>query len=148
MVLGPIRDFLPQFHVGTITPSPGPAIGASPSLAEVSVELTEPPDFNAWGRYSAILISRFGGLDPNSFDTGDVPLNAVVAYNPSSDQLIIVPTQLIGNDTYLLALSNIKGPTGDALLNSAGQPAGVNGNASYYAQFTVTLATRGRKRTG
>ena len=94
------------------------------------------------GRYSAMLIPRSGGLDNNNFDAGDAPLNATVTYNPNTRQLIIVPSQPVGNDVYLLALGNMNASANDPLLNNAGEPAAVSGNAPYYATFELNVAGR------
>ncbi|MDR3634887.1 MAG: Ig-like domain-containing protein, partial [Isosphaeraceae bacterium] len=142
----PVLDPNPPFRVASN--SSGPAILPVPSTTSewtlpvgyASVQFTESLNVQSLGRYSAMLIPRSGGLDTNSFDAGDAPLNATIAYNPNTRQLIIVPSQPVGNDTYLLALSNMNASANDPLLNNAGQPAGVGGNAPYYATFGVSAS--------
>ncbi|MDR3633079.1 MAG: hypothetical protein P4L84_04530 [Isosphaeraceae bacterium] len=141
-VTGPVYDPLTPFQVGTIQAEMGTGAAATSttnqwSLPEsyMSVQFDEPLNVQSLGRYSVALIPRSGGLDTNNFDAGDTPLNATVVYNPNTFQLIIVPSQPVGKDVYLLALSNMNASANDPLLNNAGQPAGVGGNAPYYATF-------------
>ena len=106
----------------------------------VSAQFTEPLDTTSLGHYSAMFIPWKGGLNDNAADAGDVPLNATTAFNPNTDQLIIVPSQPVGNGVYVDSLSNIKAAVNeDPLLNDAGQAAGVSGGA-YYRSFFEQVA--------
>ena len=105
-----------------------------------SVQFTEPLNLSSppMGRYSAMLIPQSGGLNNAAFDNADVPLNAKLAFNPNTNQLIVVPTVPLGNDVYLFSLSNIQATNGDQLLNNNGQFAGKNGAAPYFASFGLS----------
>ena len=70
-------------------------------------------------RFSAMLIPQTGGVTTGGSGYADVPMNAKVAFNPNTNQLVIVPTQLLGNQIYLISLNNIKAQNGDTL--SGGQ---------------------------
>jgi hypothetical protein len=61
----------------------------------------------------------------------DVPLNAKLAFNPNTNQLIIVPTGLLPNNTvYLFALSGITASNGDKLTVPGG-------GSTFYASFLL-----------
>lgn len=137
-VTGPVMDPA-TFQVGAIMPTPSLTTPWKQPVGYVSVQFDYPLNPQSLGRYSAMVIPRSGGLNNNAFDAGDEPLNATVAYNPNTWQLIIVPSQPVVNDNYLVALGPMTATNGAALPNNAGQPAGVNGNAPYYAQFYVAL---------
>jgi hypothetical protein len=132
---GAVRNPLSPFRVTATLPAASTTDQWTQPVGYALIQFTEPLNPQSLGRYSAMLIPRSGGLDTNAFDAGDAPLNATVAYNPSTWQLIIIPSQPVGNDTYLFALSNMAAANGDPLLNNAGQPAGVSGNPPYYATF-------------
>jgi peptidylprolyl isomerase len=108
-------------------------------LGYASVQFTEPLNMSAFGRYSAMLDPRTAGSDNNTA-LENVPLNAKVAFNPNTNQLIIVPTQATDPDVYVLALSQIQAANGDPLQNSAGQTAGVNG-PPVYVTFETQYST-------
>ena len=133
----PIRPFRVS---ATLPPASTTSTWTQP-VGYALIRFTEPLDPQSLGRYSAMLIPRSGGLNTNAFDAGDVPLNATVAYNPAAFQLIIVPSQPVGDDVYLYALSNMRATNGDPLLNNFGQPAGVSGNPAYYATFGLTAGS-------
>ena len=90
-------------------------------LGYASVTFTEPVNLSpsVFGRYSAMLDPRTTGSDGNGALT-NVPLNATLAFNPNTNQLIIVPTQATANGLYVLALSNMQSTTGNALLQPLG----------------------------
>jgi hypothetical protein len=73
----------------------------------------------ALGRFSAMLIPQTGGANTGGSGYADVPLNAKVAFNPNTDQLIIVPTQPVGNSVFLFSLSGITAADGDTLAGTA-----------------------------
>ncbi|MDR3638779.1 MAG: SMP-30/gluconolactonase/LRE family protein [Isosphaeraceae bacterium] len=123
-----------------LMPIPSASSEWSVPVGYASVQFSEALDPTSLGRFSTMLIPRSGGLDTNNFDPADVPLNATLAFNPNTDQLIIVPSQPVGNDIYLYSLNNMKATNGDPLLNNAGQPAGISGNAPYYATFGLNAA--------
>jgi hypothetical protein len=93
----------------------------------------------ALGRYSAQLIPRSGGSDDTAFDAADVPVNARVAFNPNTDQLIIVPSQPVGPDTYQIALSGMNGAQRDGTPNPS-DPLTDPGGLPVYASFAVSPA--------
>ncbi|MDR3632769.1 MAG: Ig-like domain-containing protein, partial [Isosphaeraceae bacterium] len=112
-----------------------------------SITFTQPVALSSFGRYSAMLVPAGGGLNPTAFDAADVPLNATLAFNPNLNVLIITPSQPVGNDLYLYALSGIDAAQAngqpnpaDPLLNNSGLRAG-GGNAPYYKTFEVTVTT-------
>jgi hypothetical protein len=78
-------------------------------------------------RFSAMLVPHTGGVTTGSSGYADVPMNAQVAFNPNTNQLIIVPTGVLGNNVYLLTLQNIKAANGDTLAPSP-----------FYATFQLT----------
>ena len=100
-----------------------PANGA-PSVTGpeyVAVTFSEGINLNSLGRYSAMLKSQTGGVTTGTSGYADVPLNAKLAFNPNTNQLIIVPTGAVdANTTFLVALSNITATNGDPLTNPGG----------------------------
>jgi hypothetical protein len=67
-------------------------------------------------RFAAMLIAHTGGVTTGGSGYADVPLNAKLAFNPNTNQLILVPTGLLMNGTiYLFSLSSIKATNGDSL---------------------------------
>ncbi len=113
----------------------GPGVGAGTS--PLKVLSTVPPDGRVWNlpmgygavqfseainlsslnRFSAMLISQTGSAERRAGQYADVPVNAKVAFNPNTDQLIIVPTGSLRNNTvYLFSLQGISATkAGDAL---------------------------------
>ena len=104
-----------------------------------SVGFTGAIDPASLGHYSAMFIPWKGGLNDNGADAGDVPLNAITAFNPNTNQLIIVSSQPVGNGVYVFALSNLGGAVAGPLLNDEGQVAGVSGGA-YYRSFFLNVS--------
>ena len=93
------------------------------ALGYVSVTFSEPIQRASMGRFSAMLIPQTSGLTTGTSGYADVPMNAKVAFNPNTNQVIIVPTQLLGNTIYLYSLSNIKATNnGDSLTSQGGAP--------------------------
>ncbi len=67
-------------------------------------------------RFSAMLISHTGGVTTGTSGYADVPLNAKLAFNPNTDQLIMVPTgNVLNNTIYLYSLHGITTTNGEAL---------------------------------
>jgi hypothetical protein len=104
----------------------------------VIVSLGDQLNAQSLDRNSVALIPRSGGVDGESFDAGDAPVNATVAFNPNNFRLVVVPTQPVAADTYVVALGPMSASNGTPLPNNDGQPAAVGGNPPYYATFTVT----------
>ena len=104
------------------------------AIGYVSAQFTEPLDVASLGHYSAMFIPWKGGLNDNGADAGDVPLNATIAFNPNTNELIIVPSQPVGSGVYVDSLSSMKAMNTDPLMNDAGLEAGVSGLA-YYRSF-------------
>jgi hypothetical protein len=110
--------------------SPGPGTRTSP-FGYASIPFTEALDMSSLGRFSAMLTLASGGLNTTGFDRGDSALNAKLAFNPNTDTLILVPTQTLGNGTYLYTIGNMKAVNGDVL-----------GNTPIYSQFTVAVGAK------
>jgi hypothetical protein len=85
-----------------------------------AVTFSEPINLASLGRYSAMLVPQTGGVTTGGSGYADVPLNAKLAFNPNTNQLIIVPTTgvLPANTVYLFALSGISATNGDSLGNT------------------------------
>jgi hypothetical protein len=123
------QQFVMSFEVN----APGVGPGSSPlsvtgttpangtpwngSLGYGAVAFSEPINLASFGRYSAMLIPHTGGLTTGGSGYADVPLNAKLAFNPNSNQLIIVPTTglLPNNTVYLFSLQGISAGNGDTL---------------------------------
>jgi hypothetical protein len=100
---------------------PQSAVNWTLPVGYASVSFTEAVNLASLGRFSATLKPRKGGLsDTGNYDNADSPLNAKLAFNPNTDRLIIVPTQPMGNDLYLFALSAMTSMSGDPLTNPGG----------------------------
>jgi hypothetical protein len=99
------------------------------------VELTK-----GFTRFSAMLDPRTLGTDGNAA-LESVPLNATLAFNPNTNQLIIVPTQGTESGTYVMVLGNMQSTKGasDPLLDSAGKAAGTAG-PPVFASFGLEVA--------
>jgi hypothetical protein len=82
------------------------------------------------GRFSAMLIPQTGGLTTGGSGYADVPLNAQLAFNPNTNQLIVVPTQPVANSVYLFSIGGIKASNADAL--TAG-----GGSLPFYSTFQL-----------
>ncbi len=147
---GTVSGFATSFKVNPTSPKVSPTLmvsGTSPqngtpygnALGYASVMLSEPLNpalaQSILGRFSVMLISHTGGFTTGTSGYADVPLNAKLAYNPNTDQLIIVPTGVLQNDTiYLFSLQGLAAMNGDRLsgtsyatflLNYAAPPASV-----------------------
>ena len=100
-----------------------------------AVTFSEPIDLSTLGRFSAMLVPQTGSAVRGAGAYADVPVDAKLAFNPNTNQLIIVPTGALPNDTiYLFELSDITATNGDALagtvfatflLNNAATPQAV-----------------------
>jgi len=95
-------------------------------LGYVSATFSEQLNMNSLGRFSAMLVPHTGGVTTGTSGYADVPMNAKVAFNPNTNQLIIIPTQLLGNSIYLVALAGMSATNGDSL-----------GNAPVYSTFQL-----------
>ncbi|MDR3637603.1 MAG: Ig-like domain-containing protein, partial [Isosphaeraceae bacterium] len=112
--------------------SPANGAALTSSFGYGAVTFSERISLSALGRYSAMLIPQTGGVTTGNSGYADVPLNATLAFNPNTDQLIIVPTGLVPNDTvYLFALSGVTASNGDSLTVPGG-------GTTYYASFLVS----------
>jgi hypothetical protein len=81
-----------------------------------AVTFSEPITLSSLGRFSAMLVPQTGGVTTGGSGYADVPLNAKLAFNPNTNQLIIVPTEILRNDVvYLFALSGITATNGNKL---------------------------------
>ncbi len=112
-----------------------------------SIQFTREVSLASLTRYSVMLVPQSGGLNPTLFDQSDVPLNATLALNPNTDQLIIVPILPVGNDVYLYALQGFDAAlpngapdTSHPLLNLSGAPAGTGG-PPFYTTFGLKTTT-------
>ncbi len=95
-----------------------------------SVTFSEPISLSSLGRFSAMLIPQTGGLTTGASGYADVPLNAKLAFNLSTNQLIMVPTQPVANQVFLFSISNITAANGtDHLVTPGGAP--------YFATFQL-----------
>jgi hypothetical protein len=134
------------FKVAATSPADG-TMWTAP-LGYGAVTFSKPVDMTSLGRFSAMLVPQTGGVTTGGSGYGDVPLNAKVAFNPNTSQLIIVPTGSMPNNTvYLLALSGIKATDGSSLaggteyatfLWNAGATAHLAARASRSAPMDVT----------
>ncbi|MDR3635318.1 MAG: Ig-like domain-containing protein [Isosphaeraceae bacterium] len=90
------------------------------NLGYGAVTFSEPINLASLGRFSAMLVPHTGGVTTGGSGYADVPLNAKLAFNPNTNQLIIVPTTgvLPNNTIYLFALSGISATNGDTLGSS------------------------------
>ncbi len=81
-----------------------------------TVTFSEPINLNSLGRFSVMLISQTGGVTTGTSGYADVPLNDKLAFNPNTNQLIIIPTgQLRNHVVYLFAISGVQASNGDSL---------------------------------
>lgn len=99
---------------GHLAISPGSGVRKVP-FGYVSIAFSGPIAVSSLGQASVVLKLKAGGLNPNAFDRGDPPLNARLAFNPNTDQLILVPTVPTDNGDYMLSLTQIKGKDGTLL---------------------------------
>ncbi len=91
------------------------------ALGYVSVTFSEGLDLQMLSRFAAMLIPQTGGATTGTSGYADAPYNAKLAFNPSTDQLIIVPTSPLTNGVVdLFAISQIVTAGGDALVNPIG----------------------------
>lgn len=99
--------------------NPGNGSQWTSSLGYGAVTFSETINLQSLGRFSAMLIPQTGGATTGTSGYADVPLNAKVAFNPNTNQLIIVPTGLLPDNTiFLFALSGITATNGDVLGNT------------------------------
>ena len=120
---------------------PGNGLAWGLPLGYASVTFTNSVNLSptVFTRFSAMLDPRTTGTDGNTLLT-NIPLNAKLAFNPNTNQLIIVPTVLPANDTYVIALSNMQSSPTNPLLNPAGQVAGVTG-LPFFASFGLNVVS-------
>ncbi|MDR3639528.1 MAG: hypothetical protein P4L84_37350 [Isosphaeraceae bacterium] len=106
-------------------------------MGYASIGFTEALNLSTVGRYSVMLVPE--SLPPTVAPLApNIPLNTSLAFNPNTNQLIIVPTAPTGNNLlYVYVLQGFQGHDGSPLLNNAGQPAGVSGNAPYFQTFEL-----------
>jgi hypothetical protein len=127
------QDFFTTFQVNAAGvgagQSPLTVLGTSPAngtawtspLGYGSVTFSEAINLSSFGRYSAMLVPQTGGVTTGGSGYADVPYNAMLAFNPNTNQLIIVPTGILTDNTVdLFALSNISATNGDPLTNPGG----------------------------
>ncbi len=133
-----------EVNSGPVTPSTGPFVVTATTpvngtiaqgpIGYVSVTFSAALSTQSIGRY-AIMVTP-NPAAPNNY----VPVNAQYAFNPNTDQLIIVPTDVLGNAIDYLSLSNLNAANTNApLQNNIGQAAGVGSNAPYYATWKLAL---------
>ncbi|MDR3636094.1 MAG: hypothetical protein P4L84_19995 [Isosphaeraceae bacterium] len=143
-----IPQVLPSpFTVTKVSPT-GPTTATFGYVA-ISLNLGELPDPSSLTRWSVMVIPQSGGLDNSAFDAGDVPLNGtvVVGAGPFGNVIVVVPSQPMGDDQYLVDVGSMTSG-GSPLVNNAGQPAGVGGNPPYYATFGPDATTFGQTGAG
>ncbi|MDR3637919.1 MAG: hypothetical protein P4L84_29205 [Isosphaeraceae bacterium] len=96
------------------TPANGSLTGST--IGYGTVTMTEAVNPASLGPYSFTLIPRSGGTSSTQFDSADLPVNAVVTFNPNTNQLVIIPTVPLGSDVYLYTLTTpMKATNGDSL---------------------------------
>jgi hypothetical protein len=101
-----------------------------------SVFFTEPVNINSLGRFSAMLIPQTGGVTTGGTGYADVPLNAKLAFNPNTNDLVIVPTTgiLPNGKVELFAISSATAQNGDTLINP-------RGTLPIYSSFLLKFGT-------
>ena len=140
---GPLRVLQDASGAPVLSPAAGKVV--TTPFGYASVAFTEPISLASMGRYSATLVSAAGGLNPTGLDTADPALNARLAFNPNTNQLIIVPTQPVGNDLYLYALGGIFAAKSDMSPNWS-DPLQTGGPGPYYATFMLAAPASGFSR--
>jgi hypothetical protein len=96
-------------------------------LGYVSVNFSEAINFGSFQRFSAMLIPQTGGVTTGGSGYADVPYDAKLAFNPNTNQLIIVPTGFLTDSVVdLIAISptQVKGSNGTDPLTDAHVPPG------------------------
>ncbi len=93
------------------------------NLGYGAVTFSEPIQRSSLGRFSAMLIPQTGGATTGNSGYSDVPMNAKVVFNPNTNQLIMIPTQMAGNSVYLFSLSGISASLNSDTLTPPGGPA-------------------------
>ncbi len=91
--------------LGVTNHSPLTVTGTTPAdkspwtvpLGYATVHFSEAIDLQSLSRFSAMLITKTGGLTTGNSGYADVPVNAKLAFNPNTNDLIIVPTGLLPN---------------------------------------------------
>lgn len=115
---GPLVALSTNGHLGA-NPGFGPA--RKTPFGYATIPFSETIDLSSLGPSSVMLVTQLGGLNNNGLDKADTPLNAQFAFNPNTNELIIVPTVVTGNDIYRYFLSGIKATNGDPLTNPGGK---------------------------
>jgi hypothetical protein len=109
----------------TATNPPDGTLRTQP-LGYVSITFSEALNMSSFQRFSAMLIPKTGGVTTNGSDYSDVPFNAKLAFNPNTNQLIIVPTGQLPTagvtELISLSLSQIKAANGDSLTDTHNKP--------------------------
>ncbi|MDR3634144.1 MAG: Ig-like domain-containing protein, partial [Isosphaeraceae bacterium] len=100
--------------------SPANGTKDSQPLGYGAVTFSEGVNLQSLSRFSAMLVPHSGGVTTGGSGYADVPVNAKLAFNPNTNQLIVVPTQPLADSIYLFSLSGIKATNGDALTNPGG----------------------------
>ncbi len=96
---------------GTVWPGP---------LGYAAIQFSEPIDLQSLSRFSAMFITQTGGLNTGTSGYADVPVNAKLAFNVNTNQLIIVPTGVLPNHIVdLIALQGIKAQNNTDVLQNA-----------------------------
>ncbi len=135
-----------SFRVTATTPQNGTAIPSQ--FGYVSVTFSGPLSTQAVTRFDIMLTPNPSA--PNNY----VPVNAKIAFNPNTDQEIIVPTDVMGHAIDYLGLQNLYEANLDGspnlnapLLNVNGLPAGMNGNIPYYATWLLNIPSPSASRS-
>ncbi len=126
--------------VSATTPANGD--GFVQALGYVAITLSEGITLSSAnvGRFSAMLIPQTGGTTTGASGYADVPYNETLAFNPNTNQLIIVPTAVQepamnqNSGVELISISNITGPHGDSFVGPGGGP-------TFYATFRLLSNT-------
>ncbi len=107
------------------------------ALGYGSVTFNNPIVLSSFTRFSAMLVPQTGGVTTGSSGYADVPVDAKLAFNPNTNQLIIVPTGILpGSGTvYAFALSNIPAKNGSTL------------TGPYYSTFELASAAQPQVET-
>ena len=143
---GPVGPGSPPFTIlGT---NPGDITVVAQPLGYATVTFSEPLSFTplTLSRFAAMLVPQTGGVTTGNSGYSDVPYNAKLAFNPSTNTLVIVPTgQLTNNvlNVFALAQTPIQATDGDPLNDSAHNPPGYrNFKLAYGASPAIETASR------
>jgi hypothetical protein len=114
-----------------------PAFGSTRTtpLGYVSIPFSEAVNLASLGATTVTLTGQKGGLNNGALDAADAPLNVRIAFNPNVNTMIIVPTVLVGNDTYHYSIGAMSAANGDPLTNPGG-------NLPLTGTFVVAVGVR------